>query len=188
MPISPPCPRTLFHSRNVEAFGYKREDGLWDIEASLTDVKSVPYENKDRGAVEPGEFLHRMSMRVTIDLDFHIHKIEAAIDHAPFQLCPDVAGEFSRLSGMRLGADFLEVVEDMFGGHKGCTHLNELVPVVITTAYQTLWSTREAREAAKPNRKRPSVIDTCHALKSDGKVVALQWPQFASGKEKAKAE
>lgn len=185
MPISPPCPRDLFHSRNVEAFGYKREDGLWDIEAKLTDVKSVPYENKDRGEIKPGEFLHRMAMRVTIDLDFHIHKIEASIDQAPFHICPNAAQEFSRLSGMRLGSDFLEVVEDMFGGRKGCTHLNELVPVVITTAYQTLWATREAKEAVKPNRKKPSVIDACHALKSDGNVVALQWPQFAQKKESA---
>ncbi len=84
---------------------------------------------------------------------------------------------------MRLGADFLEVVEDMFGGPKGCTHLNELMSVVLTTAYQTLWSVREAKEAQKPDRKKPSIIDRCHALKSDGNVVALHWPQYAKPRD-----
>jgi hypothetical protein len=183
MPISPPAERALQHTRNVNAYGYKRADGLWDIEAELIDVKSVPYSNLDRGAVAPGDFLHKMTVRFTIDTDFLIHAIEASIDNAPFTACPDVAAQFARLSGMRLGSDFLEVVEDLFGAHKGCTHLNELVPVVITTAYQTLWATREAGEAAKPDRKKPAVIDGCHALKSDGKVVSLHWPQFAKSKE-----
>lgn len=186
MPISPPAERTLLHTRRVDAYGYQRTDGLWDIEAVLTDVKSVPYSNLDKGEVPPGQFLHSMAVRVTVDVDFLIHRIEAAIDHAPFTACPDVAGQFSKLTGMRLGSDFLEVVEDMFGGHKGCTHLNELVPVVITTAYQTLWATREAKEAQRPDRRKPAVIDGCHALKSDGKVVALHWPQFAEkGRDRA---
>lgn len=186
MPLPPPAPRDRQHIRRIAAQGFKRHDGLWDIEAELTDVKDVPYENLEKGVLKPGDFLHAMSVRVTIDDDFMIREAAASTDHAPFQICSGASPGFSRLTGMRLGSDFLEVVEDMFGGPKGCTHLNELLAVVMTTAYQTLWQTREAKEAGKPERRKPSIIDKCHALKSDGKVVALHWPQYAKKREPTK--
>ncbi|TAN50754.1 MAG: DUF2889 domain-containing protein [Rhodospirillales bacterium] len=182
MPLPPPAARERHHTRRITAQGFKREDGLWDIEAELSDVKDVPYENLEKGVLPPGELLHGMSVRLTVDEDFLIHQAAASTDHSPFSICAGAAPGFSRLTGMRLGSDFLEVVEDMFGGPKGCTHLNELLAVIMTTAYQTLWSVRESKEAQRPERKKPSIIDRCHALKSDGNVVALHWPQYAKPK------
>lgn len=40
MPLSPPEPREHIHSRDIILRGYRREDGLWDIEAHLTDTKT----------------------------------------------------------------------------------------------------------------------------------------------------
>jgi hypothetical protein len=40
MDLSPPVARKLLHVRSVECRGYLREDGLWDIEGSLKDVKT----------------------------------------------------------------------------------------------------------------------------------------------------
>ncbi|MBF0168488.1 MAG: DUF2889 domain-containing protein [Alphaproteobacteria bacterium] len=179
MPLPPPAPRDRHHTRRITAQGFRRHDGLWDIEAELNDVKDVAYENMEKGVLPPGELLHGMSVRVTVDENFLIHDAAASTDHSPFAVCAAAAPGFARLTGMRLGSDFLEVVEDMFGGPKGCTHLNELMAVVLTTAYQTLWSVREAKEASRADRKKPSIIDRCHALKGDGNVVALHWPQYA---------
>ena len=39
MPLPPPAPRDLKHTRTIVCQGYEREDGLWDIEARLTDTK-----------------------------------------------------------------------------------------------------------------------------------------------------
>ncbi|HEX9684589.1 MAG TPA: DUF2889 domain-containing protein, partial [Burkholderiales bacterium] len=39
LPISA-VERELTHTRRVRYEGYKRADGLWDIEAHLTDVKN----------------------------------------------------------------------------------------------------------------------------------------------------
>ncbi|MEY3991305.1 MAG: hypothetical protein RIS04_68, partial [Pseudomonadota bacterium] len=39
MSLPAPAPRRLSHTRTVVFRGYDREDGLWDIEATLTDVK-----------------------------------------------------------------------------------------------------------------------------------------------------
>ena len=39
MPLSPPVNRALRHRRAITAEAYVRDDGLWDIEARLTDTK-----------------------------------------------------------------------------------------------------------------------------------------------------
>src|SRR4029450_8657043 len=41
--------RELTHTRRVRYEGYKRTDGLWDIEAHLTDVKNNDYPLKSGG-------------------------------------------------------------------------------------------------------------------------------------------
>src|SRR3970282_2145791 len=40
MPLPNPAPRRLMHTRAIECTGYERDDGLWDIEAHLTDTKT----------------------------------------------------------------------------------------------------------------------------------------------------
>src|SRR5512143_596133 len=69
MPLSrPPRSRKLLHTRTVQCYGYQREDGLWDIEGHMTDVKTYSFTNKDRGGeIRAGEPLHAMSIRLTLD-------------------------------------------------------------------------------------------------------------------------
>ena len=45
MPLSAadPVPRIRKHTRRVRFEGYARADGLWDIEAHLTDVRPEDY-------------------------------------------------------------------------------------------------------------------------------------------------
>ncbi|MBP7488731.1 MAG: DUF2889 domain-containing protein, partial [Azospira sp.] len=44
MPLSPaPVARQRLHVRSIQLYGFKREDGLWDVEARLTDVKDHDY-------------------------------------------------------------------------------------------------------------------------------------------------
>src|SRR6185295_8172822 len=38
--------RELLHTRRIRYEGYKRADGLWDIEAHLTDIKNHDYQLK----------------------------------------------------------------------------------------------------------------------------------------------
>ena len=51
MPLSAPVPRQLLHRRIVQCTGYRREDGLWDIEGQLVDTKAYSFPNEDRGGV-----------------------------------------------------------------------------------------------------------------------------------------
>ena len=45
------APREHVHTRSVVFRGYRREDGLWDIEAELTDAKTYTFNGPDRGTV-----------------------------------------------------------------------------------------------------------------------------------------
>ena len=67
MPLSPPQERELLHSRDIVLRGYRRADGLYDIEAQLTDTKSYGFGNRDRGYIEAGEPIHGMWLRLTVD-------------------------------------------------------------------------------------------------------------------------
>ena len=49
--------RELLHTRRVRYEGYKRADGLWDIEAHLTDVKNHDYHLKT-GVRRAGQPVH----------------------------------------------------------------------------------------------------------------------------------
>lgn len=189
MPLSPPAPREHIHTRVVECRGYRREDGLWDIEGHITDVKTYGFGNHFRGEIPAGTPVHDMWLRLTVDDRLEIHAVEAATEASPYAACPNVVPNFQRLRGLRLRPGFQKQVRDLLGGTEGCTHLVELLGPVATTAYQTVFPYRERqrheqpaeRKPADTPRRRPSLIDSCHAFASDGEVVKRLWPGFYTG-------
>ena len=127
MPLSLPAARTLLHTRSIVCTGHQRDDGLWDIEGHLVDVKTYDFDNHHRGEVKAGEPVHEMWLRLSIDDDMLIVKAEAATDHAPYAMCPDITSRFALLEGLRIGPGFHREVQKRVGGVKGCTHLVELL-------------------------------------------------------------
>jgi len=201
MPLSPPVGRQHLHTRRVTCQGFFREDGLWDIEGRITDEKSYEHANEWRGPLKPGDFIHDMSIRLTLDHRFTIVDVEAVTDKSPYRMCGDIAPDFRKLIGLRIGGGFHREVRARLGGVHGCTHIVELLGPVATTAFQTIASRKadelsrahragngEAPAAADPNapakpRRKPYVIDTCHAWASDGAVVRRWAPDFYTGPE-----
>jgi hypothetical protein len=184
MPLSEPAPRTAIHVRRVECQGFQREDGLWDIEGYMTDVKTHVHQRRDGGVPRaPGEPIHQMRVRLTIDLDFLIHDCEAVTESAPYAGCGDIAPAFKALIGPGWRRRTLEVL----GGTRGCTHLLELLGPMATTAYQTTGRARAARDQDQPSDKRPYQIDSCHTYRSDGPAVLERWPAWHTGPGKATA-
>lgn len=186
MPLSPPVSREHIHTRVVECRGYRRADGLWDIEGHIVDTKTYAFDNEWRGRVEAGTPVHEMWLRLTIDEDMLIHAAEAATDHAPFSICADIAPAFSGLAGLRIGVGWSREVRKRLGGVRGCTHIVELTGPLGTTAHQTLVGQRRRKRRQEPAgdapRQKPQVIDTCHAMASDGPVVRKEWPEFYTGR------
>lgn len=184
MPLSPPVDREPLHDRTITMVGYRRTDGLFDIEAHLVDVKRYAFSNHDRGTVEPGTPLHSMLARMTLDEDMLIVEFEAATEFSPYSICPQAAPNFARLAGLRVGRGFIKAANERIGGTHGCTHIRELLAQMGTVAFQTLYSVRRHRDSA-PNAQstseRPAMLGTCLAYAPDSPVVARDYPRFYTG-------
>jgi hypothetical protein len=199
MPLSPPVGRQHLHTRRVTCQGFFREDGLWDIEGRITDEKTYEHPNEWRGPLKAGDFVHDMSIRLTLDHNFTIVDVEAVTDKSPYRVCGNIAPDFRKLIGLRIGGGFHREVRARLGGVHGCTHIVELLGPVATTAFQTV-SSGKARELNRAHRvrsgkgpgpadpnvppkapRKPYVLDTCHAWASNGAVVRRWAPQFYTG-------
>jgi len=139
MPLSEPVAREALHHRAIDCHGYRREDGLWDIEAHIVDTKTYGFENSHRGRIEPGDAIHDMWLRLTVDDSFVIHRAEAATDASPFAICPAITPAFTKLEGLTLGHGWSRAVRQRLGGVNGCTHLVELLRPLATVVFQTIF-------------------------------------------------
>jgi hypothetical protein len=204
MPLPPPATREHLHTRTVTCRGFLRQDGLWDIEGHIVDVKTYGFDNEWRGRVEAGTPVHEMWIRLSIDDRLEIKEVAASTDHSPFAICSDILPNFQRLVGLRIGHGFTREVRSRLGGREGCTHIVEMLQQVATVAFQTTVAKRaqalrrQQKGAAEPAeavadpaqspapspaaaKRRPIVVDTCHAWKSDGELVKRYLPDFFTG-------
>lgn len=182
MPLSQsPVGRKPIHTRAIECRSFARDDGMWDIEGNLTDIKAYPFENKFRGTIEAGEPFHDMWLRLTVDSDFVIRQVETVMDSTPFAVCPAIEPAFDKLKGLRIGPGWNREARKRLGGVNGCVHLVDLLRPMATVAFHTVqWSRAAPGRQEKPPNKPP--INSCHAWSSDGEVVRSEWPELYTGK------
>jgi hypothetical protein len=189
MPLTAAAPRKLIHTRTIQCKGYEREDGLWDIEANIVDVKAVPHSRRNGGEPRrPGEPVHDMWLRLTIDLDMLVHDVEAQTDASPYPVCPEITRNFKRLVGLKIGPGWRREIAARVGGVEGCTHLVELLGPLGTTAFQATGRAREARNAGNPITKKPYQIGSCHVYKEDSPAVLERFPAYYKGALPAPAD
>jgi len=132
--LSKPAKRDLKHNRTIKGKGYKREDGLWDIEVFLIDSKTYSFENMHRGYISSGEPLHDMAVRLTLNDERKIIDIEAVINASPYNICPQAVENCQKLKGEYLIAGFNRKVIKTMGGEKGCRHITDLLAYAGTIA------------------------------------------------------
>lgn len=169
--------RKLIHSRQVSCKGYVREDGLWEVEGHLADVRSVDCLSKRREIlVRAGDTLHGMRLRITVDETMCIVDAQAVTEHSPHGECRSVGDAYAALKGLTIGPGFLSVARERFRGARGCTHLTELIGPVATTAIQTVISARELLVGLDPpsgkeaSGQEMALIGSCHAWRRGGEA------------------
>jgi hypothetical protein len=190
MPLSPPVSRQLRHRRAIRAEAFERDDGLWDLEACLTDHK--PRDVALAPGVRPkGLPIHELWLRITIDRKLTIVDAEASSEWVPYPGHCEVANPAYRaLIGLNLLKDFRRQARRLLAGTAGCTHLTELCSILPTAAIQAfagdVWSTRDsATDTAEgdtahagAHREPPFQLDRCHALRFDGEAVRRFYPRW----------
>jgi hypothetical protein len=168
--------RELLHTRRIELCGYRRTDGLYDIEGHLKDTKS--YDRVLNGILrQAGEPIHELSLRITIGTDLTIVDARAESVAVPYAgQCDAVPPEYRKLIGMTLKSGFMREIRSLFGGVNGCTHLTELVGAVATAAFQTM-----SEEINASDTQQPFQLDGCHALRTNGPTVQVFYPKWYRG-------
>ena len=181
MPLSLPVSRALRHTRAIQIEAFLREDGLWDIDARITDVK-VKDVTLASGPRPGGTFLHNLSLRITINRALTIVDAEAASDAVPYPgYCDTVSPAYKRMIGLNLMKGFRLGIKERLSGVLGCTHLTELANVLPTAAIQAFANdvikTRDG-DGDDASTVRPFQLDRCHALRVDGPAVAKYYPRW----------
>lgn len=184
MSLPPPAPRRHLHTRSIVCEGFKRDDGLWDIEARIVDTKTFAYREPFRGLRKPGEHVHDMTVRLTLDDGMMVRDIAVTMGDHPYASCVDALPAYRGLVGKRVGLGWRRAVQEAVGGVKGCTHVRELLFPMATVAFQTIvgWKEDEGADHLPEHTddaEQPHFVDGCKAWAADGPVVAKLYPKFA---------
>lgn len=175
MPLSPsPVPRRRLHQRSITYEGFRRDDGLFDIEAHLLDAKDHDFELMT-GTRPAREAVHDMWARVTIDGHFVIHAIEVRTEAMPYpEACDRIEPSYAKLVGANLVRGFRKRLHDDMGGVRGCTHVTELLASLPSAAVQTFAGLRREDEGDE----KPFQLDHCHALETTTETVRRYYPRW----------
>jgi hypothetical protein len=181
MPLPQPVARKFVHRRTIVCRGYERSDGAFDVDSSIEDMKPLgtPLSHNPVG---PGDIVHGMSLRITVDAGLTLTDVVAVTDHAPFKVCGAITPNFRKLIGLRLLKGFTKTVRELVGGIQGCVHIVDLIGIAATVTYQTMG--RKRREGALESKGvtvKPALLNTCHAWATDSPVVKREFPKFYTG-------
>jgi hypothetical protein len=179
MPLPhPPASRQLKHRRLIDVQVYARDDGLWEADARLSDVKT--HDCALATGVRPaGEPIHDMLLRVVVDRRLDIVAAGSESLSVPYPgHCEPPGDTYGRLVGLNLLRGFRQALRERVGGALGCTHLTELAQVLPTAVVQAMAGEVIDTRGDDAEAERPFQLDRCHALRSDGEAVRLHFPRW----------
>ena len=168
--------RQLKHRRTIDIQVYSRGDGLWEVDATLSDVKTrdALLAGRPRRAGDP---IHDMLLRLVVDERCNI--VEAGSDSRwmpyPGQ-CNEHGDAYSRLVGLNLMRGFRHALRERVGGVLGCTHITELAQSLPTAVVQAFAG--EVIDTRGDGAEAPFQLNRCHALRTDGEAVRLHYPRW----------
>jgi Protein of unknown function (DUF2889) len=176
LPNSPGTRRHL-HTRIIKIDGYERDDGLFEIEGHLTDVKHFDV-NAAHFSRKAGDPVHDMKLRLTVDGEMNIVDAFAVTDGMPYiDECNKITPDYrEKLKGQKIAAGFRVFLAGLFGKLKGCAHMTELLGSMAPAAIQAMYGQGRAK-VIDPDKK-PFQLDGCHALDTRGPVVAKFYPRW----------
>ena len=179
MPLpEPKRAREPLHHRSIEIRGYKRDDGLYEVEGRLIDTKTFDFKLAS-GVRAAGDPIHEMWLRITVDRHLTIVDAEASTDAMPYiGDCDRIVPAYRKLIGLAIVPGYHQKVKDLFAGVRGCTHITELAGALATAAFQTM-----AGQRLRSADQKPFQLDKCHALESTSRAVAKYYPKWYRGTE-----
>jgi Protein of unknown function (DUF2889) len=170
--------RQLKHTRRIEVQIYARGNGLWEVDAHVSDTRSRDA-HMVTGVLPAGAPIHDMLLRLVVDERFNIVEAGAQTSAMPYPGECDAHGDvYGRLVGLNLMAGFRGAVKERLGGVQGCTHITELTQVLPTAVVQAFAGEVLDTHGDAADSEQPFQIDRCHALRADGNTVKTYYPRW----------
>jgi hypothetical protein len=180
--------RRLRHRRQIDVQVFARDDGLWDVDARLADVKTVDAELPS-GRRAAGDPIHDLLLRLVVDRELTIVDAGAESIAVPYAgACDEHGDAYGRLAGLNLMHGFRQALRERVGGVLGCTHVTELAQVLPTAVVQAFAGDVIDTRGDAADAARPFQIDRCHALRSDGPTVLRHYPRWARRPQETAAD
>lgn len=185
-PLPPPAPalppdpqREELHHRRIDMRGYRRSDGLFEIEGRVVDRKPFDFTPASGNHTVPAHRpIHDMGVRLVFDDAMVVREVQTFTDAAPYEVCPWGGQALQAMKGVRIAAGWSSEVRNRLAGARSCTHLMELLLPMATTAIQSMSAMRIGRPDALDANGRPKQIDSCYAYAAERDLVKRRWPQF----------
>lgn len=170
--------RTLHHRRSIDVEVYARGNGLWEVDATVRDVRSHDAHYVG-GLLPAGQPIHHMLLRLVVDEQFNIVEAGAETYAMPYAgVCERHGDAYAQLAGLNLMRQFRQALKERVGGALACTHITELAQVLPTAVVQAFAGTVVDTRGDDASARRPFQIDRCHALRADGEVVRRLYPRW----------
>lgn len=162
--------------------GWKRSDGLYEVEGRVTDRKPYAFTSPSGTKVVPAnEPIHDMGVKLVFDSEMLVHEVCAFTESAPYDDCISAGKTLQVLKGLRIAGGWGSEVRRRLGGAQSCTHLMEILIPMATAAYQSLTLVRTGRPDVLAADGKPVKVDSCYAYAADRGVVMRRWPNFYTG-------
>lgn len=163
--------------------GFDREDGLWDIEAELTDVKPFTFGVPNERTFPAEKPIHHLQIRLTVNSQLVIQDVATSLDQIPHAECDQGPRNMHKLKGATLGRGWRKTIDEHLGRTEGCTHLRELLFNMATAAFQSVpageWQRREAAGLPQPPvTTPPPFLGQCTTWAFDSPTVERAFPMF----------
>ena len=174
--------REELHFRRIDMRGWRRSDGLYEVEGRVIDRKPHVYKSPNGFKVVPaGEPIHNLGVKLVFDEDMLVHSVAAFTESAPYDDCFAAGQSLQAIKGLRIAGGWSSEVRRRLGGAQSCTHLMEILIPMGTAAYQSLTVVRSARPQKINFEGVPVKVDSCYAYAANRALVMRKWPSAYTG-------
>jgi len=174
--------REEMHFRRIDMRGYRRSDGLYEVEGRVTDRKPHDFTSPNGFKCVPaGDAIHDMGVVLVFDESMTVRAVRAFTGSAPYDSCFEAPATLQVLVGLRLASGWGAEVRKHLSGAACCSHLKEILVPIATVAYQTLTMLRSSRPDILNAQGVPVKIDSCYAYARNRDVVRRKWPAYYTG-------
>jgi hypothetical protein len=177
--ISQDVEREVLHHRQIDMHGFRRSDGLFEVEGRVTDRKPFDFSPASGNrTIRAHQAIHDMGVRLVFDASMQVVEVVTFTEAAPYSMCPGGGQALQDIVGMRIGPGWSKEVRRRLAGSGSCTHLMELLMPLATTALQTISPLNAHKPESVDSNGRPRKIDSCYAYSAERALVREHWPAF----------